>query len=147
MLSTECGFWSTSNSSAIEGSVTSARKVSIMSGAYGVISMLMVRNLGTGASSVNREPSRRAGDGRRRCRPHASGVASRAVSASRFEPVQVESVLSRFSGRRVAVLGDCMLDRYLWGRVERISPEAPVPVVEIERESVGSAAPGTWRPT
>ncbi len=33
------------------------------------------------------------------------------------------------------VLGDLMLDHYLWGRVERISPEAPVPVVEIERES------------
>ena len=33
------------------------------------------------------------------------------------------------------VLGDLMLDHYLWGRVERISPEAPVPVVEIQRES------------
>src|SRR5437867_12769940 len=50
-------------------------------------------------------------------------------------------VVGRFAGRRVAVLGDCMLDRYLWGRVERISPEAPVPVVEIEREtfSLGGA--------
>ncbi|HTM56844.1 MAG TPA: PfkB family carbohydrate kinase, partial [Candidatus Udaeobacter sp.] len=47
----------------------------------------------------------------------------------------LEAVLERFSGRRVAILGDCMLDRYVWGRVDRISPEAPVPVVEIERES------------
>jgi D-glycero-beta-D-manno-heptose-7-phosphate kinase len=46
-----------------------------------------------------------------------------------------EAVVARFAGRRVAVLGDCMLDRYLWGRVERISPEAPVPIVEVERES------------
>ncbi len=45
------------------------------------------------------------------------------------------ALVERFAGRRVGVLGDLMLDRYLWGRVERISPEAPVPVVEIERES------------
>jgi rfaE bifunctional protein kinase chain/domain len=42
----------------------------------------------------------------------------------------------------VLVVGDLMLDRYVWGRVERISPEAPVPVVEVERESslAGGAA-------
>jgi rfaE bifunctional protein kinase chain/domain len=40
------------------------------------------------------------------------------------------------------VIGDLMLDRYLWGRVSRISPEAPVPIVEIESESsrLGGAA-------
>jgi D-beta-D-heptose 7-phosphate kinase/D-beta-D-heptose 1-phosphate adenosyltransferase len=45
-------------------------------------------------------------------------------------------------GKRVLVIGDVMLDRYLWGRVDRISPEAPVPVVEVERESfcLGGAA-------
>jgi D-beta-D-heptose 7-phosphate kinase/D-beta-D-heptose 1-phosphate adenosyltransferase len=43
--------------------------------------------------------------------------------------------IARFRGRRVLVLGDLMLDHYLWGRVERISPEAPVPVVEVQRES------------
>ncbi len=36
---------------------------------------------------------------------------------------------------RVAVLGDIMLDHFIWGKVGRISPEAPVPVVELERES------------
>lgn len=36
---------------------------------------------------------------------------------------------------RVLVLGDLILDRYLWGHVERISPEAPVPVVRLERET------------
>ncbi|HET8760262.1 MAG TPA: D-glycero-beta-D-manno-heptose-7-phosphate kinase [Nitrospiria bacterium] len=40
------------------------------------------------------------------------------------------------SGARVAVLGDLMLDRFIWGRVSRISPEAPVPVVEVTSESV-----------
>jgi D-beta-D-heptose 7-phosphate kinase/D-beta-D-heptose 1-phosphate adenosyltransferase len=43
--------------------------------------------------------------------------------------------------RRVLVVGDVMLDEFLWGRVSRISPEAPVPVVRVERESfhVGGA--------
>jgi D-beta-D-heptose 7-phosphate kinase/D-beta-D-heptose 1-phosphate adenosyltransferase len=40
-----------------------------------------------------------------------------------------------FEGRRLAVVGDLMLDRFIWGAVRRISPEAPVPVVEVERES------------
>ena len=53
----------------------------------------------------------------------------------------LRGTVARFKDRRVAVLGDVMVDRYLWGRVERISPEAPVPVVEIEREtsSLGGA--------
>jgi D-beta-D-heptose 7-phosphate kinase/D-beta-D-heptose 1-phosphate adenosyltransferase len=38
-------------------------------------------------------------------------------------------------GQRVLVLGDLMLDEFLWGKVARISPEAPVPVVEVERQS------------
>jgi D-glycero-beta-D-manno-heptose-7-phosphate kinase len=50
--------------------------------------------------------------------------------------------VSRFAGRRLLVLGDLMTDRYLWGRVERISPEAPVPVVSIDKEtySLGGSA-------
>ena len=52
------------------------------------------------------------------------------------------SFIARFAGRRLLVLGDLMTDRYLWGRVERISPEAPVPVVSIDREtdSLGGSA-------
>ena len=44
--------------------------------------------------------------------------------------------------RKIAVLGDVMLDEFVWGDVTRISPEAPVPVVDIRRESVhlGGAA-------
>jgi D-beta-D-heptose 7-phosphate kinase/D-beta-D-heptose 1-phosphate adenosyltransferase len=48
---------------------------------------------------------------------------------------QARSFVARFAGRKLLVLGDLMTDRYLWGRVERISPEAPVPVVSIDRES------------
>jgi len=44
-----------------------------------------------------------------------------------------EELIRRFAGQRVLVVGDVMLDRYLTGRVRRISPEAPVPIVEVER--------------
>jgi D-beta-D-heptose 7-phosphate kinase/D-beta-D-heptose 1-phosphate adenosyltransferase len=55
---------------------------------------------------------------------------------------RVRAVLDAFAGRRVAVVGDVMLDRFVWGSVSRISPEAPVPVVRVERENdhLGGAA-------
>ena len=43
--------------------------------------------------------------------------------------------LESFSGLRILVVGDFMLDEYLWGKVERISPEAPVAIVEVQRET------------
>jgi len=51
-------------------------------------------------------------------------------------------LLGKMGGRRIVVLGDVMLDEFLWGEVTRISPEAPVPVVDIRRESthLGGAA-------
>lgn len=66
------------------------------------------------------------------------------VSNSPFRaPQQVRAALrSGFGHARVLVVGDLMLDRYLWGRVGRISPEAPVPVLHLshESESAGGAA-------
>lgn len=47
-----------------------------------------------------------------------------------MDRARLQSILAQFQGRRVLVIGDCMLDEYLWGRVTRISPEAPVQVVE-----------------
>ncbi|HMN17633.1 MAG TPA: D-glycero-beta-D-manno-heptose-7-phosphate kinase [Ignavibacteriaceae bacterium] len=41
---------------------------------------------------------------------------------------------NRFKGKRIAIVGDMMLDIYFWGDVKRISPEAPVPVLEVESE-------------
>jgi rfaE bifunctional protein kinase chain/domain len=41
---------------------------------------------------------------------------------------------SNFKGKRIAIIGDMMLDIYYWGDVKRISPEAPVPVLEVENE-------------
>ena len=46
-----------------------------------------------------------------------------------------KQIIDNFAGRRLAVVGDSMLDRFLWGRVDRISPEAPVPVVRLEKET------------
>ena len=53
-----------------------------------------------------------------------------------------KDIIESLPGRRLAVIGDSMLDRFLWGRVDRISPEAPVPVVRLESETtkLGGAA-------
>lgn len=48
---------------------------------------------------------------------------------------RVKQLFSNFKNQKIVVIGDLMLDRYIWGRVTKISPEAPVPVVEVERES------------
>jgi D-beta-D-heptose 7-phosphate kinase/D-beta-D-heptose 1-phosphate adenosyltransferase len=45
------------------------------------------------------------------------------------------SVVARFADKRILVIGDLMLDEFIWGKVSRISPEAPVPVVEVTGES------------
>ena len=42
-------------------------------------------------------------------------------------------ITSGFSEKNVLVVGDLMLDTYLWGNAERISPEAPVPVVKVNK--------------
>ena len=48
----------------------------------------------------------------------------------------LQPYVGRFRGSRVLVLGDVMLDEYVWGTVSRISPEAPVPVVAVRSESL-----------
>ena len=55
---------------------------------------------------------------------------------------RAEAIMEAASQRKVVILGDVMLDEFVWGDVTRISPEAPVPVVDIRRESVhlGGAA-------
>lgn len=49
---------------------------------------------------------------------------------------ELKKYLNRFAGHNVLVVGDLMLDHYIWGTVKRISPEAPVPVVNVLSESV-----------
>src|SRR5690349_13768202 len=48
---------------------------------------------------------------------------------------RVQHLLEAAHRSRILVLGDVMLDQFIWGGVSRISPEAPVPVVDFERES------------
>jgi rfaE bifunctional protein kinase chain/domain len=48
---------------------------------------------------------------------------------------RLQWILGRASSKRIVVIGDLMLDEFVWGKVGRISPEAPVPVVEVTGES------------
>src|SRR5262245_42250452 len=48
---------------------------------------------------------------------------------------RIEEILNHFAGKTILIVGDVMLDEFIWGRVGRISPEAPVPVVEVIRET------------
>lgn len=59
-----------------------------------------------------------------------------------IEPEKLLAGVERFSQADILVVGDVMLDRFIWGKVRRISPEAPVPVVEVESETqmLGGAA-------
>jgi len=52
----------------------------------------------------------------------------------RLDRGNAETLLASMQGRKVAVLGDVMLDEYLFGEVSRISPEAPVPIVRVAQE-------------
>jgi D-beta-D-heptose 7-phosphate kinase/D-beta-D-heptose 1-phosphate adenosyltransferase len=51
------------------------------------------------------------------------------------ESARLRTLLSGFRGKRILVAGDLMLDEFIWGKVSRISPEAPVPVVNVTGES------------
>ncbi|MFH2094154.1 MAG: PfkB family carbohydrate kinase, partial [Bacteroidota bacterium] len=50
-----------------------------------------------------------------------------------MEQKAINSLFNRFSGMSILVIGDVMVDSYIWGKVDRISPEAPVPVVSITK--------------
>ena len=54
----------------------------------------------------------------------------------------MKEIINKFTGTRILVIGDLMLDQYLYGTVTRISPEAPVPIVQIDKEvcELGGAA-------
>ncbi len=59
-----------------------------------------------------------------------------------FTEQRIKNLFDGFAGKRIAVVGDLMVDSYYWGTVSRVSPEAPVPVVDVISESVrlGGAA-------
>ena len=59
-----------------------------------------------------------------------------------FESTDFKSVFDQFSNLKIMIIGDMMIDTYLWGSVGRVSPEAPVPIVSgvIEENRLGGAA-------
>src|SRR5437870_8960957 len=57
------------------------------------------------------------------------------MSLPQLTAARVRRILNGAAKIRVLVVGDVMLDHFIWGSVARVSPEAPVPVVEFERES------------
>lgn len=59
-----------------------------------------------------------------------------------INPKSLISIVKNFSKTKILVVGDVMLDEYIWGKVTRISPEAPVPVVNVDHETLipGGAA-------
>ena len=52
-----------------------------------------------------------------------------------MNPERAQEILDNFDGKKILVVGDVMLDEYVWGKVSRISPEAPVMVVDAERHT------------
>ena len=64
------------------------------------------------------------------------------MTLPRLDPGRARDLIARLAGQPVLVVGDVMLDRFIVGRVTRISPEAPVPVVQFESDYVrlGGAA-------
>jgi len=49
---------------------------------------------------------------------------------------RIEEIISAFKGKRIAIIGDIMLDKYIFGHVSRISPEYPVPVVDVPMKTI-----------
>src|SRR5512142_52587 len=64
------------------------------------------------------------------------------MSSNALSQQRARQILQAATRTRILVVGDVMLDHFVWGSVARISPEAPVPVVDFERESLmpGGAA-------
>src|SRR3954447_25930081 len=52
-----------------------------------------------------------------------------------LDRARLRTLVAGFRGKRILVIGDLMLDEFIWGKVSRISPEAPVPVVNVTGES------------
>ncbi len=65
-----------------------------------------------------------------------------AMDMTDIDPKSLNRAIDGFGEARTLVIGDIMLDQFIWGRVSRISPEAPVPVVEVDHETtmLGGAA-------
>jgi D-beta-D-heptose 7-phosphate kinase/D-beta-D-heptose 1-phosphate adenosyltransferase len=65
----------------------------------------------------------------------ASEEVRRTIMTDILDAEKVRRIVDNFSSATVLVIGDVMVDHFIWGKVSRISPEAPVPIVEVGRES------------
>ncbi|MDD5259839.1 MAG: D-glycero-beta-D-manno-heptose-7-phosphate kinase [bacterium] len=54
---------------------------------------------------------------------------------SKYDLKNILKIVSQFKGTKTLVIGDIIVDHFVWGKVSRLSPEAPVPVVEVSKES------------
>ena len=79
---------------------------------------------GAAADARNAAGGRRRGPAKRVARMHPE-----------LDAARLRAIAAAFSGKRILVVGDLMLDEFIWGKVSRISPEAPVPVVNVVSES------------
>jgi D-beta-D-heptose 7-phosphate kinase/D-beta-D-heptose 1-phosphate adenosyltransferase len=59
-----------------------------------------------------------------------------------FNNKKLRKIINNFEGKRIGVVGDLMLDHFIWGNVKRISPEAPVPIVDVQKETFVPGAAG-----
>ena len=59
-----------------------------------------------------------------------------------MDKIEINQIFEQFGRIHAIVIGDAMVDTYLWGKVERVSPEAPIPIVSVtDRENrLGGAA-------
>ena len=64
------------------------------------------------------------------------------MSMNKLSRERAITITLAFAGKRIVVMGDVMLDEFIWGRVRRISPEAPVPVVEVDRQTLALGGAG-----
>ena len=60
-----------------------------------------------------------------------------------MDKIKLIDITERFKNKKILVIGDIMLDKYIWGGVSRISPEAPVPVLKIIRTEYGCGGAGS----
>jgi len=57
------------------------------------------------------------------------------MSGNTMNRTRLQGIVQAFGKAKILVVGDFILDQFIWGQVNRISPEAPVPVVQVKRES------------
>lgn len=59
-----------------------------------------------------------------------------------LNPTRAKKIIDQFSGKKILIIGDVMLDRYVFGKVERLNPEAPVPVLHAQGEEGATGGAG-----